>query len=258
MRSCIRPWSWPAGTASRADSHVLTRRSSRTSWGRPASPHELFARNLPQVAGCLQRAGIPAVLIEVGLPGDHVGTSIDLVIPEQDWQRRAGRPGRLVRVRARRTSSSTPTSALALPVNWARTAPAYRRLLVRRSGVPYRPTAGPRPQEPRWLPHPAPARLPADLARPGTIPGPSTGPVRAARRVQPATSHGDHGRARRGEPGRVACRFRRRASGCGRRHRPPRPRASGQPAGTGARVAVTEDKSGPRASLASEGTARIR
>ncbi|HUK72325.1 MAG TPA: lipopolysaccharide biosynthesis protein [Streptosporangiaceae bacterium] len=102
---------------------------------------ELFARHLYQVVGCLNRAGIPAVLIPVGLPGDpgsrlalseapeerangarrplcrpmsppaedhrntphklistcqdqelcdnldHVGTSIDLVVPEQHWRR---------------------------------------------------------------------------------------------------------------------------------------------------------------------------
>lgn len=47
---------------------------------------QLFARNLHQVASCLHRAGIPAVLVKVGLPGDHVGASIDLVIPEQHWR----------------------------------------------------------------------------------------------------------------------------------------------------------------------------
>ena len=46
----------------------------------------LFARNLRQVASCLHRAGIPAVLIQVGVPGDHVGASIDLVIPGQHWR----------------------------------------------------------------------------------------------------------------------------------------------------------------------------
>jgi O-antigen/teichoic acid export membrane protein len=47
---------------------------------------KLFARNLHQVASSLDRAGIPAVLIEAGPPGDHVGTSIDMVILEQYWR----------------------------------------------------------------------------------------------------------------------------------------------------------------------------
>ncbi len=49
--------------------------------------HELFVRNLSQVVGRLQRAGIRPMLIEVGKPGDHVDTSIDLVIREQGWSR---------------------------------------------------------------------------------------------------------------------------------------------------------------------------
>ena len=46
---------------------------------------DLFTRNLHRVASGLRRAGIPAVLVAVGLPGDHVGTNIDLVVPEQYW-----------------------------------------------------------------------------------------------------------------------------------------------------------------------------
>lgn len=48
---------------------------------------ELLARHLCHVVGCLHRAGVPAVLIPVGLPGDDVGASIDLVVPEQHWGR---------------------------------------------------------------------------------------------------------------------------------------------------------------------------
>ena len=55
-------------------------------WGAARVTAELFARNLDQVASCLHREGIPAVLIEVDMPGDHVGTSINLVIPEQHWR----------------------------------------------------------------------------------------------------------------------------------------------------------------------------
>ena len=49
--------------------------------------HALFVRNLSQVVDRLQGAGIHAMLIQVGLPGDHIDTSIDLVIPERDWRR---------------------------------------------------------------------------------------------------------------------------------------------------------------------------
>ena len=49
--------------------------------------HALFVRNLSQVVDRLQGAGIRAMLIKVGLPGDHIDTSINLVIPERDWHR---------------------------------------------------------------------------------------------------------------------------------------------------------------------------
>ncbi len=49
--------------------------------------HASFVRNLSQVVDRLQGAGIRAMLIQVGLPGDHIDTSIDLVIPERDWRR---------------------------------------------------------------------------------------------------------------------------------------------------------------------------
>ena len=45
---------------------------------------ELYTRNLLQAVDHLQNAGIPAVLIKSGLRGDHVSTSIDLVVSEQD------------------------------------------------------------------------------------------------------------------------------------------------------------------------------
>jgi hypothetical protein len=46
---------------------------------------ELFRRNAREAADCLQQHGIPAVLIEAGDPADHVGTEMDLTVPEQCW-----------------------------------------------------------------------------------------------------------------------------------------------------------------------------
>ena len=45
---------------------------------------ELYTRNLRQVVGRLQHAGIPAVLIEADLQKDHIQASINLVVAEQD------------------------------------------------------------------------------------------------------------------------------------------------------------------------------
>ena len=53
--------------------------------GEARAATELCVRHVYQVVGRLRRAGIPSVLIPDGLPGDHVGTSIDLVVPEQHW-----------------------------------------------------------------------------------------------------------------------------------------------------------------------------
>ena len=76
------------------------------------------------MADRLRHAGIPAVLIE-DLRGDHIGTSIDLVVSEQDWHKAldvlagwsqyniAGQP-RMLR------------HGPVLPGNRARAAPAYR------------------------------------------------------------------------------------------------------------------------------------
>ena len=213
---------------------------------------ELFARNLRQVASGLQRAGIPAVLIEVGRPGDHVDTSIDLVIPEQHWH------GALTALADWYVQSSTyqlEHSAMALL--HPSTGPGlHLHTSVASFGVPVLPTRRllARARKTEWpLPHPSAGRLPADLSRPGAVPEPHTGFVEAARRVQLATSHGDHSRARRGEPGRVAFRFRRRTGCCGWRHRQPGPRTPCQPAGSDARVTVTRDKYGPPAPLAPRG-----
>ena len=49
---------------------------------------ELFALHVGQVTGCLRHAGIPAVLIPVGTPGDHIGASIEMVIPSGTGARR--------------------------------------------------------------------------------------------------------------------------------------------------------------------------
>ena len=46
----------------------------------------LFTSHLHQAVGCLRRTGIPAALITVGRPGDHVSTSIDLVVPSYYWR----------------------------------------------------------------------------------------------------------------------------------------------------------------------------
>ena len=127
--------------------------------GRPGGgPHHrrVVRRNLSQVASCLHRAGIPAVLIQVGMPGDHVGASIDLVIPEQHWR------GALTALADWYVHAlDVPARALryspALPINWARPAPAYRHLLVRCSGASYTPTADPRPQSRGGFLIPAPA-----------------------------------------------------------------------------------------------------
>ena len=173
---------------------------------------ELFARNLRQVANCLHGKGIPTVLIEVGLAGDQVDANIDLIVPERQLAHRADRTGRLVR-----QELDVPAQALhygvALPVNWTRVAPAHQRLMVRCPGASDTSTAGPRPQGPRWLSHTSSGRLPADMARSGTIPEPLTRPIQAACRAQLATPHRCYGRTRRGEPGRVAFRF-RPSAGC--------------------------------------------
>jgi O-antigen/teichoic acid export membrane protein len=47
---------------------------------------ELFAHNFHQVMGRLNRVGISAVLIPVGQPGDHVGSSIDLIVLQRQWR----------------------------------------------------------------------------------------------------------------------------------------------------------------------------
>jgi hypothetical protein len=47
---------------------------------------ESFWRNLHQVVGRLDGAGIPAMLIKDSMPGDHIASSIDLVVPEQRWR----------------------------------------------------------------------------------------------------------------------------------------------------------------------------
>jgi hypothetical protein len=46
---------------------------------------ELLARNIQQVSGCLQQAGIPSVLIKSGEAGDYVHTDFDLVVARQHW-----------------------------------------------------------------------------------------------------------------------------------------------------------------------------
>jgi O-antigen/teichoic acid export membrane protein len=48
---------------------------------------KLFAFHVGQVAGCLDGASIPAVLIPPGVPGDHVGASIEMIVPEREWRR---------------------------------------------------------------------------------------------------------------------------------------------------------------------------
>lgn len=47
---------------------------------------KLFALHVGQVTGCLRHAGIPAVLIPAGTPGDHIGASIEMVVSERDWR----------------------------------------------------------------------------------------------------------------------------------------------------------------------------
>jgi hypothetical protein len=46
---------------------------------------ELLARNIRQVTGRLQQAGIPSVLIKSGEAGDYVHTDFDLVVARQHW-----------------------------------------------------------------------------------------------------------------------------------------------------------------------------
>ena len=46
---------------------------------------ELLARNIRQVSGRLQQAGIPSVLIKSGAEGDYVHTDFDLVVARQHW-----------------------------------------------------------------------------------------------------------------------------------------------------------------------------
>jgi O-antigen/teichoic acid export membrane protein len=46
---------------------------------------ELLARNIRQVSGRLQQAGIPSVLIKSGEAGDYVHTDFDLVVARQHW-----------------------------------------------------------------------------------------------------------------------------------------------------------------------------
>lgn len=48
---------------------------------------ELFNRRLGEVMEGLRRAGVPAVLIPAGLPSDHAGASIEIVVPERERRR---------------------------------------------------------------------------------------------------------------------------------------------------------------------------
>jgi O-antigen/teichoic acid export membrane protein len=48
---------------------------------------KLFTVQVGQVASSFLDAGIQAVLIPPGAPGDHTGASIEMVVPERDWRR---------------------------------------------------------------------------------------------------------------------------------------------------------------------------
>jgi len=48
--------------------------------------NDLFARNLHQVTGRLQQAGIPSVLIKADLPGECVHVDFDLVVRDWQWE----------------------------------------------------------------------------------------------------------------------------------------------------------------------------
>lgn len=48
--------------------------------------NDLFARNLHQVTGRLQQAGIPSVLIKADVPGECVHTDFDLVVRDRQWE----------------------------------------------------------------------------------------------------------------------------------------------------------------------------
>ncbi len=83
---------WPALDAARRNrvEGCLARAYPAQLAGVLAEAHgadRLFALHVGQVTGCLRHAGIPAVLIPAGTPGDHIGASVEMVVVERDWRR---------------------------------------------------------------------------------------------------------------------------------------------------------------------------